>query len=283
MKFNLILLVFLVLISKLTLSQTKNDSIQSITLNWITLAEGIELAETTAPILSEISDSKLTVVKINPNYFDFEMLMATQHGKKMLTAKEWADTFNLNLVINAGMYDLSRKLLSKGFLRNKTHVNQGQLEPNYNAMIAFNPKDTSIYKFDIIDLKCSNWEKVKPNYTCYAQGLRMIDCVGEPLSWNKRKQSCSMLITALDSEKNIYFIFTRSPYTHNQVIEFMQAFPNKLYHATYMEGGPQTSLYIKIGDTEISKIGSYVSDTYAHDNNVEFWKLPNVIGLRLKK
>lgn len=283
MKLNLILFFGLILISNLIFCQTKDDSTQTITLNWSTLAKGIELAETTAPILSEISDSKITVVKINPRYVDFEMLMATQHGKKMLTAKEWADTFNLNLVINAGMYDLSRKLLSKGYLRNKSHINQSQLEPNYNAMIAFNPKDTSMLPFDIIDLKCSNWEKVKPNYTCYAQGLRMIDCVGEPLSWNKRKQSCSMLITALDSAKNIYFVFTRSPYTHNQVIEFMRAFPNKLYHAIYMEGGPQTSLYIKIGDTEISKIGSYVSDTYAHDNNVEFWKLPNVIGIRLKE
>lgn len=282
MKLKSILLSFLLPIFAV-FSQESADTSLHVHLDFKELAPGISISETQAPILSEINDSKLTVVRIQPRYFDFELLMATEHGKTMRTAKEWADTFQLNVVINAGMYDLGRKLISKGYLRNKTHVNQGQLEPNYNAMIAFNPTDTSNFSCDVIDLKCSTWEKVKPNYTSYAQGLRMIDCVGEPLSWNKKKQSCSMLVTALDSAKNVYFIFTRSPYTHNQMIQFMQAFPFTVYHAVYMEGGPQTSLYIKIGDTEISKIGSYVSETYAHDKNDYFWKLPNVIGLRLKQ
>jgi hypothetical protein len=55
-----------------------------------------------------------------------------------------------------------------------------------------------------------------------------------------------------------------------------------LRNAIYLEGGPETSLYIKVGDTVIEKIGSYVSQTYPNDDNVEFWELPNVIGLKLK-
>jgi len=47
----------------------------------------------------------------------------------------------------------------------------------------------------------------------------------------------------------------------------------------YLEGGPEASLYINSGDTIIPKIGSYVSKTYARDDNDHFWKVPNVIGI----
>jgi hypothetical protein len=259
------------------------DSLAKITVNWKQLADGVFFCETDATIQSKVNDSKISILKVNPKHVDFDMLIATEKGRKALSAPEWADSFNLNIVINAGMYDLSNKLKSKGYLKNHKHVNQSALEPNYNAMIAFNAVDTSLNAFTILDLKCDNWQRWKTKYHSFAQGLRMLDCVGEPMSWNKRKQSCSMLVTALDEDKNVCFIFTRSPYTHNQMIQFMQQFPFKLTNAIYMEGGPQTSMYIKIGDTVIEKIGSYVSETYAHDNNDYFWKLPNVIGIKVKK
>jgi hypothetical protein len=66
------------------------------------------------------------------------------------------------------------------------------------------------------------------------------------------------------------------------MIEFMRSFPFRLTHAIYLEGGPETSLYITVGNTVIQKIGSYVSDTYPNDDNDHFWKLPNVIGITLK-
>jgi hypothetical protein len=50
-----------------------------------------------------------------------------------------------------------------------------------------------------------------------------------------------------------------------------------------MEGGPETSFYINIDDTKIEKVGSYVSTTYANDDNDHFWNLPNVIGIKVKK
>jgi hypothetical protein len=111
----------------------------------------------------------------------------------------------------------------------------------------------------------------------------MLDCDGNPLSWDKKKQSCSMLIAAKDTKGNVYFIFTRSPYTHTEMIQFMLKYPEKLTNAIYMEGGPETSLYIHVGETTIEKVGSYVSNTYPTDNNKTYWPLPNVIGLKVKK
>lgn len=267
-------------------SQTPADTVKTpkptTKWEWKHLADGADFIEIDAPLTSKINDSKISILKIDPAKADFYMLSATEHGKKSLPADLWADSFGMNVVINAGMYDLAHKLLSKGFLQNGKHFNNASLYPNYNAMIAFNPKDSTDSKFTVFDLKCTEWNSVKSDYSCYAQGLRMIDCEGKALEWNKKKQSCSMLVTALGKDGNIYFIFCRSPYSHNEMIGFMLGFPFGLTHAIYMEGGPQTSLYVNIGETKIEKIGSYVSETYANDLNDHFWKLPNVIGIKLK-
>jgi hypothetical protein len=88
-----------------------------------------------------------------------------------------------------------------------------------------------------------------------------------------------MVVGATDVSGNIYFAFTRSPYTHQQMIGFLKQLIPTIRTTVYLEGGPEASLYIQTKDTVISKIGSYVSKTYAHDKNDHFWDLPNVIGI----
>jgi hypothetical protein len=248
---------------------------------WENLCEGLDICEADAPKKSSVSDSKITIVKINPDKFDFMLLTATEHGATK-PVNAWADSFNLNIVVNAGMYELSNGLINRGFMKNYDHMNNATVNPSYNSMIALNPVDTTENAFAILDLQCNPWNNVKNDYHCYAQGMRMIDCNGQALGWNKRKQSCSMLVAAIDAENNIYYVFSRSPYTHNEMIGFMLDFPFELSNAIYIEGGPETSIYIKVGDRIIEKIGSYVSETYPNDDNDHFWELPNVIGMRSK-
>jgi hypothetical protein len=258
-----------------------NDTI--IVLPWQQLANGIDYCETNAPFKSRVNDSRLTVLRIDPSKVTFEMHCATETDKTPRTVAEWADSFDLNIVFNAGMYDLAHKLISRGYLKNHDHVNQGTIHPTFNSMLAFHPLDTTKNGFDIIDLQCQSWQQVKAGYHSYAQGLRMLDCDGKPMSWTKRKQSCSMLVAAKDGQGRLILVFTRSPYLHNEMIRFLQQFPMKLTHAIYLEGGPETSLFVRIGDTKIEKVGSYVSQTYENDLNDHFWKLPNVIGIKLKQ
>lgn len=249
---------------------------------WVELADGLEFCEVDATKKSIVGDSKLTIVKIDPKAFDFYLLTATEYDKTSRTVVEWADTFGLNVVLNAGMYDLANGLINRGYMKNYDHCNNPTYNPNYNSMIALNPVDTLDPRFAILDLKCDTWENIKGDYHCFAQGMRMIDCNGMALGWNKRNQSCSMLVAATDPYGNIYYVFSRSPYTHNEMISFMLAFPFELTNAIYLEGGPETSLYIRVGETVIERVGSYVSGTYPTDENIEFWKLPNVIGMKLK-
>lgn len=256
---------------------------ESKNLEWSKLSDGLEYCEVDGPHPSIVNDSKISILKLNPQKVDFFLLSATEFGNQPKTVVEWADSFNLNVVINAGMYNLSKTLLNKGFLKNYSHINNPVVHPSYNAVIAFNPKDSTATKFCIHDLTCQNWDAVKSDYHCYAQGMRMIDCNGKALGWNKKNQSCSMLVAASDAAGNIYYVFTRSPYTHNEMIQFLLALSFNIKETIYLEGGPETSFYINVGTTKIEKVGSYISDSYPNDNNNHFWKLPNVIGVRVRE
>lgn len=250
---------------------------------WVEIKPGMNYIEMDGPRKLSIGDSKISILKINPENFTFELLSASQFDSTAMCVVDWAEKHNLTVAINAGMYDVSRQLSSKGLLQNNSdYANNSKFYEGYNMVIAFNPLKKDLPSFDIIDLKCSSFESVKENYASIAQGLRMIDCNGTPMNWNKKPQWCSQLIVAKDDYQFIYFIFTRSPYSQTEMIQFMTKLDTPLLNAIYMEGGPQTSMYIDTESERIEKLGSYVSRTYPIDTNSEFWKLPNIIGVKLK-
>jgi len=166
-------------------------------------------------------------------------------------------------------------------MKNYSHINNGKMNGYYNVMMAMNPKKESDPEMMIYDLTCTKWESIRTSYNTWCQGMRMIGCNGNKMAWDKRPgQTCSMVISATDITGNIYFIFARSPYTHQKMIDFMVQLIPDIRTTVYLEGGPEASLYIQTPDTTISKIGSYVSKTYENDNNDHFWKIPNVIGIK---
>ena len=251
---------------------------------WINLMDGLQIAELDAPEKSVVNDSKLTFLKVDTRKFDFEFLTASEHGNQMRTAEEWATEFKMNLVVNAGMYNFNKIHSNKGFMKNYKHLNNPKKSTNNNAMLAMHPKDTTKPDFEIIDITCQDWEKVKNQYHSLCQGMRMISCDGEGMAFSKRPdQSCSMVLTATDVSGNLYIVFTRSPFTHRQMIRFLLDTPLNIRTTAYLEGGPEASLYISTSDTVIAKYGSYVSNTCDNDDNDHFWKIPNVIALRKKK
>lgn len=262
-------------------SPFKNSGYSKYADNWVLLADGISYIEQTAPDSSFVNDSKISILKIDPSKAEFEFKSATQNEKEKLCVVDYAEKFNYNIVINAGMYDLSNQIRSKGMLINdKEHANNPNLYPSYNMMICANPKKEGIPNCQVADLTKTPYASLKNQYHSFAQGLRMIDGDGNPMAWNKRVQYCSQLIVAEDKNGMIYYIFTRSPYTHNYMINFMMNMGLK--NAVYMEGGPQTSLFVDINEHRIEKLGSFVSKTFPTDANNEFWVLPNVIGIRVK-
>lgn len=254
------------------------------TIPWVTLSDGLQYVELDAPEKSVVNDSKLTILKVDARKFDFEFLTASEHGKRLRTAEEWAMEFDKNIIINAGMYSYNKLHSNKGYMKNYNHLNNPEKSNYYNAILAMHPKDKKKPPFEIIDITYQDWEKVKTQYFSLCQGMRMIGQQGEGMAFTKRPdQSCSMILTATDIAGNLYIVYTRSPYTHLAMIGYLQGLPLNIRTTVYLEGGPETSLYVNTGDTVIAKFGSYVSNTCDNDDNDHFWKIPNVIALRKKE
>jgi hypothetical protein len=252
-------------------------------LSWKTMDEGLWFCQMDAPEQSFLNDSKLTILKIDPLKYKFSLLSSSEHGKKNRTAEEWAQEFGMNITVNAGMYNVYNSRTNKGYMKNYSHLNNHHFNKSYNVMMALNPKNKSNASFRLFDLTHSRWDSIRTRYHSFCQGMRMIDWQGQALAWDKRPgQSCSMVICGTDPDGMIYFLFTRSPYTHQKMIQFIMDLPLNIRTTVYLEGGPEASLYVQAGDTTITKFGSYVSNSYARDDNDHFWKIPNVIGI-LKK
>ncbi|MFM6934738.1 MAG: phosphodiester glycosidase family protein [Flavobacteriales bacterium] len=248
--------------------------------DWVTLTKGMEYREIDAPTKSFIGDSKISILRLDRQLFDFNIYSASKYDSMPRDLHAWADTFQLNVVFNAGMYSLTNPLSSRAYLKTGFHVNNGTLLENFNLMLAMNPTVKHRNEVEILDLTCENFNEMNGEFMSYAQGLRMIDCNGSPMYWKKKIQSCSMIIAAEGGDGKFYLIFCRSPYTHNQMIDFMIGMPYHLRNAIYLEGGPETSLLIDVNGHCIEKVGSWVSGTWESDKNNHFWRLPNVVGIK---
>lgn len=264
------------------LGQPKNSF--SNELPWQELSKGLYYCEVEAPEPSaKIDSAKISILKIEPYLFEFEFLTATEYENRARTAPEWSQEFGFQIIANAGMYSPNKNQTSRGYLKNKDHINNSRVLPHYNAVIALHPKDTTLTPARIFDLTCTSFPKLKTQYQSFVQGMRMIDCEGIPLAWDKNPdQLCSMILASNDSVGNFYFFFTRAPFAHRQMISFLLGFQLNLRETIYLEGGPESSLYIKSTNQTIERHGTYVSKTWEKTDNSEFWKLPNVIAIKPK-
>ena len=280
LKINIVSLTFLLFINKNGFSQNteefnrlkKNELFTQFSKN------GLDYIEVSAYKESFIGDGMLSILKLNPKYFDFQLICKSQ-TKVLKSATQWIDSLNGNIIFNAGMYNLQDETSHQFFMKNFEHMNNPILSSNVNGIIAFNPSKDSIPKLQLFDLTMDNWDDIKKSYQSLVQGYRMIDCNGEPVFWNNRFQSCSMSVLAQDKENNVYFIFSRSPFTQNQMIENLLNLPFKLLNAIYLEGGSRANFILSSKQYDIRKVGSYVSTYNPNDKNKKFFPVPNFIVL----
>ena len=282
-KYFSIILTLLLIFNVTIVSAKAKKKQKAAGFKWQHIEKGLSAAVVKAPKITRISDSKVTILKIDPKYFKFDIISATEHDSLQRSVKEWSEMKGLVAAINAGMYGLDRHLLNMGYMKNFNHVNNPNFKDNYKAMAVFNPIDSTLPLFQIVDLTNQSFDTYKDKYNSCTQCMRMIDNNGKPVEWiQKHKMRCSMVVLAVDKDGNALFIFTRTPYTPNEFSKFLLSLPIGIHSAMYLEGGPEASLYVNSGDTVIEKFGSYVSRTYAHDRNDKFRKMPNVIGIRRK-
>jgi uncharacterized protein YigE (DUF2233 family) len=219
----------------------------------------------------------ITLIKIDPGQYSFELLCATQYGKQSYSTKEWALKHQMLAAVNAGMFQ-QNGLTSVGFMKNFDHVNNPRLS-SANAVLAFNPVEKNIPEIQIIDRECQNFDELRHKYQSFVQSIRMISCDGQNV-WRKLDSKWSTLALGMDNQGNILFLFSRTPNSVHDFIEVLMSLPLSLKSAMYLEGGPQASLYLSTPKMTLQRDGAWGN---LEENSLQFsLPVPNVIGIYKK-
>jgi len=243
---------------------------------WKKVDEGLTIGKFDPSQKSESNGSKITIVKIDPKFYSFKLLCASEHGKIRMTAKEWCRRHHLISAINAGMYQ-EDGIRNVGYMKNFNHINNPRLSTTYKAVLAFSPIEFALPEIQIIDLKCQDFEKLRFKYQTLVQNIRMISCQQENV-WSKQDKTWSMAVLGMDKSGNALFIFTDFHYSGYDFANILLSLPISIYNAMYLEGGQEATLYFSTSEMEFEGIG-FPASLHGKDDLPVARSIPNVIGI----
>jgi len=250
---------------------------------WQKVEDGLFYSEASMPVKSSIGDSKIHFIRIDPEKFRFKLLCATENGFQKYEITKWCEAHNMLAGINAGMFHgwnaipSYQGLTNSGYTRNFSHVNNPEFSSD-KAFICFNPKDTSMPDFQIADRTCQKLESIRNSYKTIIQGIRLFDC-NQNVVWQKDKKKWSMCVMLTDRLGFVYFVHCRSPYTVHSFCQQLKTLVPELNRGIYLEGGPESSLYLNKKAEKWAFMGSYETGFWENDSNNRLWPLANVVGI----
>ena len=250
---------------------------------WKMLDEGLSLAEFISTLKPRITDFPITILKINPEFYSFKLLCASEHGRKMRTVKQWCNEFNLLAVINASMYQDTNPLKSTGYMKNYTHMNNPYINPAFGAFVAFNPINSSLPDPRFVDRRLQkDWKAQIEKYNTVVQNYRMIS-EGKRKGWPQQDKLYSTAAMGMDMDNNVLFIHSPSPYSTHDLIHILLSLPIDIDSAMYLEGGPEATLYISQKEIQTKDKGRYGAALGENYGDLSSLTLPNVIGIVKRK
>ncbi len=248
------------------------------TSGWRTLEPGLELGEFDLPETSDVGDSRLRVLRIDPKLWHLRLLCAGNLGDGSAhTARDWCSEYGLAAAINASMFQGDGRT-SVAHMRTGEYVNNGALSDD-NAVLAFDPSGLrDVPPVKLLDLQCEDYADWRDLYGTFIQDIRMVTCRGGN-AWSRQDRRWSTACVGQDSTGRVLLIHVRSPYPVHDLIDGLMALPLGLTRAMYVEGGPEAQLYVHAGDVEEEYVGSYETGFNENEDNHVAWPVPNVIGV----
>jgi len=248
---------------------------------WQILEPGLEFGVFLSPRASETGDSRIRVLRIDPERFEFRLLNASSPGQnQLLTAKRWSQQNDLVAAINASMYQKDYQS-SVSLMRTKAHINNPRLSRD-KTILAFDRETPDVPLLKIIDRQCENFDDWKYKYYTFVQSIRMISCKGNNV-WRQQSQKWSTAAIGIDDEGRGLFIHVRSPYSTHDLIDILMELPLRISRAMYAEGGREAQLYVRSGDHEYELVGSYGTGFGESNDNRYATPIPNVVGIARRK
>ena len=247
---------------------------------WRTLAPGMDLGTFPASQPSHSGDSRITILRIDPDLWSLEFIgVSLNGGSSGRTARQWSKAHHLTAAINAGMYGTDHRT-HVGHLRFREHLHNDNINA-YQSVAAFDPRRDGLPPFRIFDLDSPgvSMETILRDYASLVQNLRLIKRPGQN-RWRQQEKLWSEAALGEDASGRILFIFCRSPYTMHDLNNELLGLGIGLVAAQHLEGGPQAQLYIDAGEVEFEISGSHGTSFRENDGISVAWPIPNVLGVR---
>jgi hypothetical protein len=266
--------------------------------SWTELAPGLALRAFKASRPSRAGDQLIVAARIDPEEYELVLAVSAAEDGQRRTAREWADRGGLVATINAGMFASHEPALPVGFTRANGAALNPKLTGDRMALVFgaaksdtgdakksgakdLGAKETGAVAPRLLDKDCDDFEASLKASANVLQSIRMISCDGRNV-WNESPKEWSTAAIATDAEGRILFVHARSPYSVHDFGEMLKT-ELGVTRAMYLEGGPEATLFVHVGDTVVERVGSYETGFFESDQNNAAWALPNVIGVRARR
>jgi hypothetical protein len=248
---------------------------------WKTLQRGVEYAaiDDAAKAAGEI-DGRMHVVRIDPKTAPLQAVMASAGDRKPRTAAAWCRDRQLAVAINLGMYRDDR-LTNVGHAHAPGHVNNARWSGKYKSALAFGPRRSDLPPAAMVDLDTPGAEAGLTAYETVVQNLRLIRAPGRGM-WGKQERRWSEAAVAADKAGRILFIFSRRPYSMQELNDKLLGLGLGITAAMHVEGGPEASLSIHAGGVDLDLNGSYETGFNENDDEKAQWPIPNLLAVARK-
>lgn len=250
--------------------------------SWEPLAQGIYYKE----VIPSIESTK---TKTYPVFYlkierGAEWHLLTEHlTEQRKNAFTWSYDHNLNIVTNMGMF--TDKDRPTGYTRINNNVITSARASGYNGALVgyYGATEAGVVDSPTMSLENDFYEYSKGYRYQHKYETHLIRMVADgKVVWSKQPKYWSTACIGMDNEGAMYLIFSRSGYMVNTLAHEILSVIPEMKNVYYLEGGPEASLYVGIGDFEYKGIGSYETGFNENDDNIYFWNLPNIIGLSVK-
>mgnify|MGYP000044185239 CR=1 FL=1 len=233
------------------------------------LEPGLDAGRFQAPGL----DAEILAVRIDPEYFELDILTAGEHGGTALTAADWARTKGLSFAINAGMYLDDARGTGVGYMKRAGKILSGRDPGDYKAALAFGPGNPDLPAVRIIDKQCHDYPALRDQYSHVLQSIRMTDCKGNVV-WQRSDKRHTQAAAAADSRGRAVFAYVQEPVSTYEFAQALMALPLDIRSALYLEGGPPTQLFMASAGMTLSRSGLFSAGALP---------IPNVITAKPRK
>ncbi len=239
-----------------------------------------------------VGDRQITIVRVDLRAYRLRFLTEARHGPRR-PAPAWARDHRLAGVSNAGMFLPSGR--SVGFMVQDGDVVSNRRVTKYRGTIGFEERAGAASSTRTSDATAppealevggpgcpaSDVDGFAARFRNVLQAYLLVDCAGRAMPWPNRKRF-SAAAFGRDREGRAVFVHVRTPY-RMEVFNRMLANPTfGIRGLIYLEGGPESSLYVDAEGQRVTEVGSYETGFYESDANRAYWDLPNVVAFEAR-